>query len=597
MTNSKAPWLTRGGAIALMAAAGIALAACSGGGGLNEDEAAGLQQELKEAQAQATADAAARMTAVAEAALAQTEKETAEAEAKVARTDQEAAETALRLAKATAAGQVSDAEADAETARKEAKDALDAKAKADDALIVAQDKQKAAEDERDAALADEKEAQDQLRLAQQATTDEAQRRRDAEQARERAEMEREEAEQLVNQAKAGDALEGFRSTTAAGTVSVSPKYAAVADVTATPAGGGTVNFASKSRSSSSGWTVSTLSNAGFTHNDGLVVYSNMGAPTRILLTQEYARFTDDMPDVANTPISAVISDADGRLIRSSSFPTGDGDDKPFPDNYDDPNVENAMLPGPDGNLGTDDDTVARYDTARISGSFHGASGHFHCAAAECTIGRRGDRYVIVDGPWTFHATDRARALVDDESYMYFGWWRREQRSDGSFSYAVFSGTDGGHLATSNGGTQFDALGSSATYRGPAVGQYSIYQPLGAQSGTGSFTAQAVLTADFDSNMLSGTVTSFSNDSSWSLALNRASMAGGDVGDDSGTVDWTIAGNTSSRQGDWDAVFFSEAPYVGQTPDGVVGEFDAIYDADVDEGDEVGRIVGAFGARK
>ena len=51
MTNSKAPWLTRGGAIALMAAAAIALAACSGGGGLNEDEAAGLQQELKEARA------------------------------------------------------------------------------------------------------------------------------------------------------------------------------------------------------------------------------------------------------------------------------------------------------------------------------------------------------------------------------------------------------------------------------------------------------------------------------------------------------------------------------------------------------------------
>ena len=50
MTNSKAPWLTRGGAIALMAAAGIALAACSGGGGLNEDEAAGLQREVKEAQ-------------------------------------------------------------------------------------------------------------------------------------------------------------------------------------------------------------------------------------------------------------------------------------------------------------------------------------------------------------------------------------------------------------------------------------------------------------------------------------------------------------------------------------------------------------------
>ena len=66
MTNSKAPWLTRGSAIALMMAAGIALAACGGGGGLNEDEAAGLLGELEAAQAQATADAAARMTAEAQ---------------------------------------------------------------------------------------------------------------------------------------------------------------------------------------------------------------------------------------------------------------------------------------------------------------------------------------------------------------------------------------------------------------------------------------------------------------------------------------------------------------------------------------------------
>ena len=63
MTNSKAPWLTRGGAIALMAAAAIALAACSGGGGLNEDEAAGILQELKEARAQAATDVAARVAA------------------------------------------------------------------------------------------------------------------------------------------------------------------------------------------------------------------------------------------------------------------------------------------------------------------------------------------------------------------------------------------------------------------------------------------------------------------------------------------------------------------------------------------------------
>ena len=206
MTDSKAPWLTRGGAIALMAAAAIALAACSGGGGLNEDEAAGLRGELEAAQLQATADAAARVTAVAEAALAQTAKETAEAEAKVARTAQEAAEAAKKLAEEIAAGQVSDAEALVKTAQKLAKDAVDAKAKADAALIEARAKQKEAEVERDAALADEATARQQLQVALAATTAEERRRlaaeRQAEQQQQQLQQELTEAEQAELRARA-----------------------------------------------------------------------------------------------------------------------------------------------------------------------------------------------------------------------------------------------------------------------------------------------------------------------------------------------------------------------------------------------------------
>ena len=73
------------------------------------------------------------------------------------------------------------------------------------------------------------------------------------------------------------------------------------------------------------------------------------------------------------------------------------------------------------------------------------------------------------------------------------------------------------------------------------------------------------------------------------------MEGGDVS--GGTTDWTISGNTSRRQGAWEAEFFSESPYVGQVPDAVVGEFTAIYDGDTDMDEDIGRIVGAFGARK
>ena len=210
------------------------------------------------------------------------------------------------------------------------------------------------------------------------------------------------------------------------------------------------------------------------------------------------RFSDalDDPDTMAVEIQATVANtpADGRLIRSGSFPTTDGDDRTFQKNF-----END-----DGNMGP--------DIVRFSGTFAGASGYFHCTGQDdCTIGRRGDRYTLESGTWTFHTTDTARALIDDKSYMYFGWWKREQKSDETQSFQTFYDVTNAHSATEDNGDNFDLLTGSATYRGPAIGQYAIYQPLGAQSDSGSFTASAVLTADFSNDLLSGTVTGFSND--------------------------------------------------------------------------------------
>ena len=150
MTDSKAPWLARGSAIALMMAAGIALAACGGGGGLNEDESAGIQQQLEDAQAQATADAAARVTAEAEAAAAETAKETAEAEKLKAEAEKAAADTARDVAVAeAAAAEMAKATAEAEKAKAETE-----KAAADAAREVAVAEAAAAETARLAAVAE-----------------------------------------------------------------------------------------------------------------------------------------------------------------------------------------------------------------------------------------------------------------------------------------------------------------------------------------------------------------------------------------------------------------------------------------------------------
>ena len=104
-----------------MMAAGIALAACGGGGGLNEDESAGIQQQLEDALAQATADAAARVTAEAEAAAAETAKATAEAEKATAEAEKAVADAAREVAVAdAAAAEMAKATAEAETATAEA---------------------------------------------------------------------------------------------------------------------------------------------------------------------------------------------------------------------------------------------------------------------------------------------------------------------------------------------------------------------------------------------------------------------------------------------------------------------------------------------
>ena len=121
MTDSKAPWLARGSAIALMMAAGIALAACGGGGGLNEDEGAGLKQEVEEAQTQAAAALAAQLVEEAARIAAEAAQAAAEAEKATAEAEKAAADTAREVAVAeAAAAETAKATAEAETAAADA---------------------------------------------------------------------------------------------------------------------------------------------------------------------------------------------------------------------------------------------------------------------------------------------------------------------------------------------------------------------------------------------------------------------------------------------------------------------------------------------
>ena len=475
------------------------------------------------------------------------------------RTDLEAAQAAQ--AEAEAARKKAEAEAAvAEVARKKAEEEA---TEAERQRLVGEGAREEAEDEAEQARLAADEAE-QARLAA-----EAERQRLAEDA--------EKAEKAANRAEARAAFVGLGGSSDEGnrvdpgTVTVTPRYGQTAMVNTTPA----VIFESKRRSSSGQWSITTLSNAGSTYNDDLVAYSDLGGPTQVLIT-EHSTYKNRFVDVVDTNNIQATLTGNANPIVSDRFPGGGGD-RTYDHTIDsDPTTDGD---DPDDNTGND------YDTTRFIGYFDGARGNFECTGA-CTVAHEGGRiYNLSSGTWTFTTSKTARVPVDDDSYMYFGWWKREQKVDETLSFEMFS--DGKYLAD----RISDTLTGTATYTGPAVGQYAIYQPLGTQTESGSFTARAELTADFGNadseGTLSGRVTNFSNASDWSVTLKSQTINAGAVVRADDSVSWTIAGNTEDG-GMWDAQFFSDVEGFTGYPEGVAGTFDAKFD-------DVGRLVGAFGA--
>ena len=413
--------------------------------------------------------------------------------------------------------------------------------------------------------------QDQLDAAEE-------RARQAEAARQQAEMEAEEARQAASRAEARPAFTGLGAAAVGTVTSVTPKYRAKATVVTNPS----VTFASSSLSSSGSWSVTTLSNAGSANQDDLVVYTDMGAPTSVLIT-EHATYgsTGYFTEVPNTNnIQRSLTNDNANPIASSRFPGG-GRSTTYDHTIDSDHTVDADN---DGTFTND------YDTTRFSGTFGGASGTFECTGT-CTVQHQGGNvYNLSSGTWTFTTSKTARVSVNDDSYMYFGWWKREQIVGGSLSFAAFA--NGAHEVANIP----DTLTGTATYTGPAVGQYAIYQPAGGESSAGSFTASATLTANFGAadaeGTLSGRVTNFSNDADWSLTLMSQTIDGGGVarpGDPvaNPSVSWTIGTHTETG-GAWDAQFFSDVNGSTAIPEGVAGTFDGQFG-------QVGRLVGAFGA--
>ena len=135
---------------------------------------------------------------------------------------------------------------------------------------------------------------------------------------------------------------------------------------------------------------------------------------------------------------------------------------------------------------------------------------------------------------------------------------------------------------------------TATYEGAAIGHYAIYDIEAAEddrSRAGRFEAKATLNADFDANTLSGSITEFDMEDTWSVTLKSQGISGGAVDAPANSVSWSIRGLPRDG-GQWEAQFYSnfESPAATAQPTGVAGAFTAQYETHR-------RIVGAFGAER
>ena len=306
--------------------------------------------------------------------------------------------------------------------------------------------------------------------------------------------------------------------------------------------------------------------------------------------------------------------------------------------------------GPDAD--TDPDHVA------FEGTYQGAEGVYRCddddgaMTTTCTSTRDSDGDVRLSAGWTFTPNPGAMVKVTDGIYMYFGWWLRENlnapANTGGLSVQTFFGVkdgDGDRIES----TGIAALIGEATFEGAAVGKFAVYDPAATGGNAiigGHFTADAKLTADFDTALAPGTIEGMIDNfilngdagpgDPWSVALMSTPLsdtailggmtAGGvnilgenanlhfdSTGDpfdhdgDEGLVtpalvdggygtQWSIGGRKEDRAGDWGGTFYdstdgdADPSTPGRsdgTPGYAVGEFSAEYGT-------IGRMLGAFG---
>ena len=237
--------------------------------------------------------------------------------------------------------------------------------------------------------------------------------------------------------------------------------------------------------------------------------------------------------------------------------------------------------------------------AGITGSYHGVSGSYSCTpttpADGCSASVAEMGLTLAGGAWTFRPSNAEARVMSgmDTSYASYGWWVHRAANDGDVTASAFVDELGDGSPAATGVT---ALNGTATYTGGAAGHYALRSSTGGTNDSGQFTADATLEANFNTEMVTGTIDGFmgadGEQRNWSVELTESGVGDGGVilgADGTGTpmmTVWTIDGTDGDAAGQWQG----SLRYNGDdgVPQVATGTFYSTFG-------EAGRMVGAFGA--
>ena len=237
----------------------------------------------------------------------------------------------------------------------------------------------------------------------------------------------------------------------------------------------------------------------------------------------------------------------------------------------------------------------------LPGSYHGVSGSFYCtptdANTNCSSTVAANGFTLQGGSWAFKpGTPTAKVTeTDDTIYASYGWWLHKSEDGNTYTASAFATARGTVPPAAN----IDTLRGTATYMGGAVGKYALSSATGGTNDAGHFTARATLEADFNADMVSGTIDNFMGADgmprNWEVELKKSGVAAtGEIIGTAGTgtdrmeTVWTIDGKAAAASGGWSGTLYDNGsdlvPKVG------TGTFNSNYGTS-------GRMVGAFGVNK